>query len=75
MDNSVKASVKLRAGRCLRILIEENYRTQQEFADDHHYELRTVNRWINDGVGFVDTIQELAGHFGLDFFEFFDASP
>ncbi len=67
MDNSVS----LRAGRCLRFLIDANYRTQEEFADDHHYELRTVNRWINQGISKVDIIQELAGHFGLDFFEFF----
>ncbi len=71
MDNSVS----LRAGRCLRFLIDANYRTQQEFADDRHCDLRTVSRWIHEGISKVDIIQELAEHFGLDFFEFFEVAP
>lgn len=62
----------LRAGKCLRYLIEHNYTTQQEFALDIHADLRTVNRWINQGISKVDTIQYLASHFGLTFLEFFD---
>lgn len=60
-----------KAGKCLRFLIEQNYSTQEEFASDIHAELRTVNRWINNGISKVDTIQYLADRFGLTFFEFF----
>lgn len=60
-----------RAGKCLRHLIEQNYPTQEEFALDFHAELRTVNRWINQGISKVDTIQLLANHFGVTFIEFF----
>lgn len=68
MDN-MGASIK--AGKCLRFLIEQNYATQEEFALDYNADLRTVNRWINQGITKVDTIQELANHFGLTFIEFF----
>lgn len=61
----------LKAGKCLRYLIQQNYSTQEEFALDIHAELRTVNRWINQGISKVDTIQYLANHFGLTFIEFF----
>lgn len=65
MDTSIKA------GKCLRFLIERDYSTQEEFALDIHAELRTVNRWINQGISKVDTIQYLANHFGLTFIDFF----
>lgn len=70
MDN-VDERIKMVAGKCLRFLIKQNYSTQQEFALDIHAELRTVSRWINEGIKDVDTIQALANHFGLTFFEFF----
>lgn len=62
----------LKAGKCLRYLIQQNYSTQEEFALDIHAELRTVNRWVNQGISKVDTIQYLANHFGLSFIEFFE---
>lgn len=46
--------------------------TQQSFADDFGTEIRTVSRWINEGkLNNVDTIQELADYFNVDFFDFF----
>ena len=68
MDN-MDASTK--AGKCLRFLIEQNYATQEEFSLDIHADIRTVNRWINQGISKVDTIQYLANHFGLTFIDFF----
>lgn len=68
MDN-MDASIK--AGKCLRFLIEQNYSTQEEFALEFGAELRTVNRWINQGISKIDTIQEIAHHFGLTFIGFF----
>ncbi len=51
------------AGEVLRRLIKENYSSQDEFAFQNHYELRTVNRYINEGITKVCVLQELAIHF------------
>lgn len=64
-------SRKKMAGEKLRQLIKENYRTQEEFADRYGMELRTVSRYVNQGIKDVDVIQELANFFGVDFFFFF----
>ena len=59
------------AGLRLRKLIQANYQTQQEFADDYGLELRAVRRYINQGITKVSTIQELAFFFGVDASDFF----
>ncbi len=61
----------LQAGKTLRRLINENYETQEEFSYDYGLELRTVNRYINGGIGKVATIQELAEFFNVPFTDFF----
>lgn len=63
-------SRKKKAGEKLRQLIKVNFKTQQEFADRYGMELRTVSRYINQGIKDVDVIQELADYFQVDFFEF-----
>ena len=63
----------LLAGKKLRILIEENYATQEEFAYDYGMELRTVSRYINNGINKVPTIQELAEFFNIPFTDFFSS--
>lgn len=59
------------AGRYLRTLINENYDTQQDFAYDYGLEIRTVSRYINDGINKISVIQELADFFNVDFLDFF----
>lgn len=59
------------AGYRLRKLIQENYKSQQEFADDYGLEIRTVSRYINQGITTVPTIQELALFFGVKASDFF----
>ena len=59
------------AGEVLRRLINENYTSQEEFAYDFGAELRTVNRYINNGINKVSTLQELAEFFGVSITEFF----
>ena len=61
----------LKAGNNLRRLIQDNYATQEAFALDYNIELRTVSRWINQGIHKVETIQELAAIFKVDFRDFF----
>lgn len=59
------------AGRYLRTLINENYDTQQDFAYDYGLKIRTVSRYINDGINKISVIQELADFFNVDFLDFF----
>ena len=58
------------AGKTLRRLIRENYSSQQEFADEYGMEIRSVNRYINNGINKLDIIQELAQYFNLTVIEF-----
>ena len=59
------------AGLHLKKLIQENYNSQEEFADDFGIDVRTVSRYVNDGIGKVRIIQELASFFGVSFQDFF----
>jgi len=69
-------TAKLQAGLTLRLLINSHYPSQEEFAYDYGLNIRSVNRYINEGIGKVDTIQELAEFFRVDFTYFFsDHSP
>lgn len=61
----------MRAGKVLRELIRKNYATQEEFALDYGLEIRTVSRYINQGINKVDVVQELADFFSVDFSYFF----
>ena len=61
----------LKAGNYLRCLIQDNYVTQEEFSLDFGAELRTVNRWINQGIHKIDLVQQLAAFFEVDFLDFF----
>ena len=62
----------LRAGQKLRELINQNYRTQEDFAYDFGADLRTINRYINEGINKLSVIQELAEYFGVDIKYFFE---
>lgn len=58
------------AGKRLRELIAENYPSQEEFADEYGADIRTVSRYINNGINKLDIIQELADWFCIDFMDF-----
>lgn len=60
-----------KAGNALRRLIQAHYGSQEEFAYDYGLDLRTVSRYINNGITKVDVIQELADFFEVDFSYFF----
>lgn len=63
--------LRQRAGNALRRLIQENYATQEDFADDYGLDIRSVSRYVNSGISKIDTIQELADFFKVDYTEFF----
>ncbi len=64
-------SPQMKAGQKLRQLISENYRTQEEFAERFNTDIRTINRYINQGINKIAVIQELADLFHMDFVDFF----
>lgn len=59
-------------GEHLRILINNNYDSQEDFSFDYGLDLRTVNRYINEGIKKVATIQELAVFFNVNPTSFFE---
>lgn len=63
--------LRQKAGNTLRRLIQENYATQEDFAYDYGLDIRSVSRYVNGGIGKIDTIQELADFFKVDYTEFF----
>lgn len=60
-----------RAGLTLKKLIQANYQSQEEFAFDFGTDVRTVSRYINQGINKINTIQQLADFFGVTFEDFF----
>lgn len=60
-----------KAGLVLKRLIQERYSSQEEFALDYGMELRTVIRYVNQGINKISVVQELADFFALEFEDFF----
>lgn len=63
-------SLRQKAGNALRRLIQENYATQEGFAYDYGLDIRSVSRYVNSGINKIDTIQDLADFFMVDYTEF-----
>lgn len=59
-----------RAGEVLRRLIQENYSSQEEFAYDFGTDIRTISRYINNGINKISTLQELAVFFHVSIVDF-----
>ncbi|MBQ4103533.1 MAG: helix-turn-helix transcriptional regulator [Clostridia bacterium] len=68
-------ALKKKAGETLRRLIKENYTTQEEFAYDYGLEIRTVSRYINEGIKDSDKVEELAKFFNVPWFYFYGIEP
>ena len=64
-------SYALIEGQNLKQLIKENYSTQEDFAYDYGAEIRTISRYVNQGINKIDVIQELAEFFDVPFEYFF----
>lgn len=63
---------QMKAGLKLKKLINENYSSQEEFAFEYGCDVRTVSRYVNQGIEKIGIIQDLAMHFGVDFMSFFE---
>ncbi len=64
-------SPQMKAGQKLRALIEENFSSQEDFAFEYGADIRTISRYINNGINKIDVIQSLADWFGISFADFF----
>lgn len=66
-------SPRMKAGQKLRALIAESERckSQEDFAEQYGADVRTISRYINNGIKDVDLIQDLADWFGVEFADFF----
>lgn len=65
-------SLQMKVGQKLRTLIMENYESQEDFAYDYGADIRTISRYVNNGINKIDIIQDLADFFGITFVEFFE---
>lgn len=68
----VKCEHNVIIGKNIKKLIKENYKSQEEFAWDFHVDVKTVSRWVNGSIDSISTVQELATHFKVSFFYFFN---
>ena len=53
-----------------RFIKNSRYRTQQRFAIEICVDVRTVGRWINEGINDLRIIKELADFFGKSIWDF-----
>ncbi|HBN12777.1 MAG TPA: hypothetical protein DD415_04090 [Clostridiales bacterium] len=66
----VKKSISEIAGKNLKRLIKTSkYKTQEEFAYCFGTDVRTVSRWVNNGINNLDTLQEIAEFLGIEVLE------
>ena len=66
-----KMDASKQAGLVLRRLIQENYPSQEEFAYEFGADIRTISRYVNQGINKVNVLQELADFFQIELWDFF----
>ena len=66
-----KLTLAEKAGKNLKNLIKKSeFKTQENFANEGiRVDPVTVRRWIAHGIKDINTIQEIADIFGIDFME------
>ena len=57
------------AGANLKRLLKETGRTQEDFADEFYYDVRTIRRWIRNGIDSISLIEKIADFFGVSVFD------
>jgi len=67
----IELTPQLKAGRKLRELIARDFDSQEDFAFEYGCDVRTISRYVNQGIEKVGVIQELAMYFNVDFMDFF----
>lgn len=57
---------KIVGAKIKRAIKESKWRTQERFAEAFCAEVRTVNRWCNQGINNIDTILDIADFLEID---------
>ena len=60
------------AGKNLRKFISAKYKSQEDFAFEYGADIRTINRYINNGINKIDAIQDLSQYLHVSFKDFFE---
>lgn len=63
---------QLKAGKKLRELIARDFDSQEDFAFEYGCDVRTISRYVNQGIEKIGVIQELAMYFNVNFLDFFN---
>lgn len=62
--------LSIAVGRNLKNIIKKSkYKTQEVFAAEYGTDVRTVSRWVNEGLRDLDAIQDIALFLNVDVFE------
>lgn len=64
-------SYSIVAGRALKKVLSIHKMSQQDFAFDYGCDIRTVSRYINNGISKIQDIEYIANFFDIPFLDFF----
>lgn len=59
------------AGENLKQVIKANYLSQADFAFDFGVEMRTLSRWLNNGITNIDTLQQITEFLQIEITDLF----
>ena len=65
-----RESYSIIAGKALKKILNTNNISQQSFAYDYGCDIRTVSRYVNNGITKIQDIEDIAYYFNIDFLEF-----
>ena len=66
MEQKRKALCLVAGANLKRLIKNSVYRTQEEFAYQFGTDIRTVNRWVNQGIPNLTLVEMIADFFGVD---------
>lgn len=59
------------AGENLKQVIKAKYLSQGDFAFDFGVEMRTLSRWLNNGITNIDTLQQITEFLQIEITDLF----
>ena len=65
-------SFRMVTANALRKLIKKYYPSQEKFAEDYCMDIRNISRYVNNGIGKLDMVEEIANFFHLTWEEFLE---
>ncbi len=60
----------LKVGNFLKHLLIINKKTQEDFADEIFVDVRTVRRYLKDGINNLEVISRIALYFNMSYIQF-----